>query len=31
VDGMPGDVSVSFVNIMRCIVTNGLRQYRRGF
>jgi hypothetical protein len=31
VDGMPGDVSVSFVNMMRCIVTNGLRQYRRGF
>lgn len=31
VDGMPGDVSVSFVNFMRCIVTNGLRTYRRGF
>jgi hypothetical protein len=31
VDGMPGHVSVSFVDMMRCIVTNGLVMHRRAF
>lgn len=31
VDGMPGDVSVSLVNMMRCIVRNGLVMHKRAF
>jgi hypothetical protein len=31
VDGMPGHVSVSFVDMMRCIVRNGLVTHKRAF